>query len=260
MTDTETTPLINRGGPSAAGQPSNVARDPTDGPSQGLKDFLNQLGIGMQHSSTASYSPRHRKTDTLDYEDINTGKPLKNGESIYQMLRSAYNWHRAKYITAYGVAYTLLILQLAIGITISILTALKPPHANAIVIILGGVNSLIAGLAGIMQYMGEPMRSWRVFIMLDNLKRELAETWGNFRVPSYNGNGLNEGHRLEGIFDQTMADALANEPQVWASGSKTMGEVMTLEGSPNRNRDRDDREDDRPNGREDRGGGRREGV
>ena len=188
----------------------------------------------------------------LDHKDINTGKPLKNCESIYQKLRSAYNWHRAKYITAYSIAYTLLILQLAIGITISILTALKPPHVNTIVIILGGVNSLIAGLAGIMQYMGEPMRSWRVFAMLDKLRRDLAETWGNFRVPSYNGNGLNEGQRLEGIFDQAMADALANEPQVWVSGSKTTGEVMTLGGSPNRNRDRDDREDD--------AGGRREGV
>jgi hypothetical protein len=47
MSGTETTPLINRGDPSAAGQPSNVARDPTDGHPQGLKDFLNQLGIGM---------------------------------------------------------------------------------------------------------------------------------------------------------------------------------------------------------------------
>ena len=192
----------------------------------------------MQYSSTGSHSPRHRKTDTLDHEDINTGKPLKNGESIYQKLQSAYNWHRAKYIIGYSVAYTLLILQLAIGITISILTALKPPHASAAVIILGGVNSLIAGLAGIMQYMGEPMRSWRVFAMLDKLRRDLAETWGNFRVPSYNGNGLNEGQRLEGIFDQAMADALANEPQVWAPGNKTVGEVMTLGGPPNGNRDR----------------------
>jgi hypothetical protein len=219
MTDTENTPLIN----------------PTDGHSQGLKDFLNQLGIGMQHSSTTSHFAHHRKTDTLNHEDINTGKPLKNGESIYQKLQSAYNWHRAKYITAYSVAYTLLILQLTIGITISILTALKPPHASTVVIILGGVNSLIAGVAGIMQYMGEPMRSWRVFAMLDKLKRELAETWGNFRVPSYNGNGLNEGQRLDGLFDQAMADALANEPQVWAPGNKTVGEVMTPGWSPNRN-------------------------
>jgi hypothetical protein len=119
---------------------------------------------------------------------------------------------------------------------------------------------LIAGLAGIMQYMGEPMRSWRVFAMLDKLRRDLAETWGNFRVPSYNGNGLDEGQRLERIFNQAIADALANEPQVWAQGNKTVGEVMTLGGSPNRNRDRDDGEDDRPNGREDTGGGRREGV
>src|SRR5271168_975891 len=120
MVGTEATPLINRGGPSAAVQPSSAPRDLTDGHSQGLKDFLNQLGIGMQYSSTGSHSPRHRKTDTLDHEDINTGKPLKNGESIYQKLQSAYNWHRAKYIIGYSIAYTLLILQLAIGITISI--------------------------------------------------------------------------------------------------------------------------------------------
>src|SRR5437764_6614046 len=103
----------------------------------------------------------------LGHQDINTGKPLKNGESTYQKFRSAYNWYRAKYIVAYSAAYTLLVLQLAIGITISIITALKPPHATAVVIILGGVNSLIAGLGGIMQYMGEPMRSWRVFATLD---------------------------------------------------------------------------------------------
>jgi hypothetical protein len=222
MSNTETTPLIN----------------PTDGHSQGLKDFLDQLGIGMQHSSTASHFARYRKADTLDHEDINTGKPLKNGESIYQKFQSTYNWYRAKYIIGYSVAYTLLILQLAIGITISILTALKPPHATTVVIILGGVNSLIAGLAGIMQYTGEPMRSWRVFAMLDKLDRELAETWGNFRVPSYNGNGLNEGQRLDRLFDQAIVDALANEPQVWTPGNKTVGEVMTLGGSPNRNQQR----------------------
>jgi hypothetical protein len=91
---------------------------------------------------------------------------------------------------------------------------------------------LIAGFAGIMQYMGEPMRSWRVFAMLDKLKRDLAETWGNFRVPTYDGNGLHEGQRLEGIFDQAMVDALANEPQVWAAGNKRVGELMTLGGLP----------------------------
>ena len=112
---------------------------------------------------------------------------------------------------------------------------------------------MIAGLAGIMQYTGEPMRSWRAFATLDKLKIDLEETWGNFRVPSYDGNGLQVGQRLSGLFEQAITDALANEPQVWASGNRTVGEALALG-------DRDDREHDRSDGREAGRGGRREGV
>lgn len=144
-----------------------------------------------------------------------------------------------KSIGAYGIAYTILILQLAIGVTISIVTALQPPKAHAVVIILGGVNSLIAGIGAIMQYTGEPMRSWRVFATLDKLDRDIADTMGDFRDPDFQGNGREEGENIAKAFDQAIGDALANEPQVWAPGNNAVGRVMRLGEASHINGDQD---------------------
>lgn len=114
----------------------------------------------------------------------------------------------------------LVLLQLVLGITISVVTALQGQKARTAVIILGGLNSFVGGLAGIMQYWGQPTRESRYYISLENVQEDVEGMLGKFRNPDVGLDPWKEGERIWQTFKQAKNDAWSSEPMIWLQGTQ----------------------------------------
>jgi SMODS and SLOG-associating 2TM effector domain len=147
--------------------------------------------------------------------------PLKNGD--YARILSAINVHRLLTYGLTALAVLLVLLQLSLGITISVLTSIQGGKAKTAVIILGAINSFVGGLAGILQYWGQPTRESRYFSSLKLVRDDVESLLGEFKNRNTLLDPWNEGNRVWDSFKQANKDAWSNEPMIWLQNTRTPG-------------------------------------
>lgn len=111
--------------------------------------------------------------------------------------------------------------QLLVGIATSLITSLYGEKARTAIIILGGVETLVGGLAGGMQYWGEPARENRYYESLQLIKADIDELLMVFEDPENNALApRQEGRRIWQDFQQARKDAWSNNPIIWLQGTR----------------------------------------
>jgi hypothetical protein len=138
----------------------------------------------------------------------------------YGKILSAKNHHFWLSYLLKILAVLLVLLQLVLGITISVVTGLQGGRAKTAVIILGALNSFVGGLAGIMQYWGQPTRESRYYSSLENVQEDVEEMFSRFRNPHTQLDPWEEGERIWKTFKQAKNDAWSSEPMIWLQGTK----------------------------------------
>ena len=139
----------------------------------------------------------------------------KSRKSRYTRVISTLWWERWRYRTYTTLAVALVILQLGLGITVSVLTSQYGGRARTAVIILGAVNSFVGGLAGILQYRGQPSRSARYVQALDDLQDDIDRVVGNLKNPSDKDDPEAEADALMDAYKQARRERFSNDPLVY---------------------------------------------
>ena len=114
------------------------------------------------------------------------------------------------------LAVALVIAQLVLGLTVSVITSIDGDNAKTAVIILGAVNSAVGGIAALMQYRGQPARSSRYFQTLMEVQSDVNQELGHFRGDrDYTGDKMITVANLVKRFQAARREAFANDPLVY---------------------------------------------
>jgi hypothetical protein len=150
-------------------------------------------------------------------------KPIKGGH--YASILSAISYHEWIFLGLKALSVILVILELALGIIISIVTSVEGQNARTAVIILGGLNSFAGGLAGVLQYWGQPTRENRYLASLKLVRSDIVSLLMKFKNPNTDLDPWREGSRVWDTFEQVKADAWSSEPATWMQKKRVADEV-----------------------------------
>ncbi|KAK5065223.1 hypothetical protein LTR84_001061 [Exophiala bonariae] len=149
-------------------------------------------------------------------------KPKKGGD--WARILSSIRKHQVLSYALKALAVVLVILQLGLGITISVLTSLEGNHVKTVVIILGATNSFVGGLAAILQYWGQPTRESRYYASLKLVQSDVEALIGEFKDPNTNKYPYEEGKLVMAKYAQANKDAWSNDPMIWIQNTKPRGQ------------------------------------
>ena len=147
-------------------------------------------------------------------------KPLyakisKNG--IYTEIRKAAQIQLVWWYFWTILAVALVLAQLVLGLTVSVLTSLGPKQHQTAVIILGASQSAVGGVAALLQYRGQPARSGRYSQALEDLKNDVEAEVGHFRGDDrYEGSQELDAAVLIKRFQSARKEALSNDPLIYS--------------------------------------------
>ncbi len=127
--------------------------------------------------------------DTLTLALRLHAKTSKNG--IYAGIQSAAQIQLVRWYIWTVLAIELVLAQLALGLTVSVLTSLGPKQHQTAVIILGAAQSTVGGVAALLQYRGQPARSGRYSQTLQDLENNVEAEVGHFRADDTYGGSQN---------------------------------------------------------------------
>lgn len=241
---TEETPLLAGSNPSQSnhggGSPHDGGRrddnrhhHPALRPNKKLDQFCERLDIGKARGYLWSFLITPGLQPDLTYAQLSPVpppeastkyagfKPKTGGD--WARILSSVRKHRVLSYGLKALAVVLVILQLGLGITVSVLTGIQGNQARTVVIILGAVNSFVGGLAAILQYWGQPTRESRYYASLKLVQSDVEALIGEFKDPNTDKDPYVEGKMVMAKYAQANKDAWSNDPMIWIQDTKPGG-------------------------------------
>ena len=139
-----------------------------------------------------------------------------NKHGVWTEIQLEETWQTWIYYGYTCLAVLLVLAQLGLGLTVSVLTSLSGNNYKNAVIVLGALNSGVGGLAAILQWRGQPARSARYLQALRKVKSDARLELGEFITnPHYKGNKDFTVRDLVGRFQKARDEALSNDPLIY---------------------------------------------
>lgn len=166
--------------------------------------------------------------------DPDTGKSLKNHNSLYQKIQRAYWLSNFTYSTLLCSSLGILLAQVVFSATSSVLAANnKNNRYDTSIVVLNAVVTVISFIAGSIKSMGEPTRARQYRDALRACKDEADKAFADFNFMDTGDQPGEKGPKTESpreavdriynSFEQAQKDGMANMPDVWVPNNTNIG-------------------------------------
>ena len=148
------------------------------------------------------------------YPDPITKEP-NTPTSLYKRVSKDLKWHTLQYRFVACVANGFLGLQIVLGATLTALGANKKAGVATAIVILGALQTVIAGFLTYFKSRSQPNRARHFHNDLRRVMFQLDETVSIFCVEGYHDDPFAAFLRIEKQYEDAVTDAKNNYPDQW---------------------------------------------